>query len=40
MDEPITIPRSSFPQPKNTATNRDIAKINPRSDPIFISLNR
>ena len=40
MDEPITIPRSSLPQPKNTATNRDIAKINPKRDPIFISLNR
>ena len=40
IEEPITIPRSSFPQPKNTAAKRDTAKINPRKDPIFISLDR
>ena len=40
IDDPITIPRSRCPQPKNTAAKRDIAKMNPRNDPIFISLNR
>ena len=39
IEDPITIPRSKCPQPNDTAIKRDIAKMNPRSDPIFISLN-